>query len=352
MTILKKIAICFEKKQPFVAYNKPNSENLIAFFQKNNALQTIENFNEKGFVFASFDSKKQILFSADNCEIVSEKWHFLYDEQHLEMKFTSNNELKSQHINLIKKGVDEILKGKINKIVLSRKETLFVSEINVLERFTKLLNANKTAFSYLWYHPEVGLWMGAFAEQLIFVENRKFKTMALAGTQKFQGFDEVTWQEKEKTEQEIVTNFIVKNIKNHVHDLKVSQPKTIKAGNVLHLKSDISGSMNENFSNKNLIQILHPTPAVCGNPKQLAQNFIVENENYDREFYAGFLGELNFDINETNPKTDLFVNLRCVKINKNEISIFVGGGITGNSNPNLEWDETVNKAVAMKKIIL
>jgi isochorismate synthase len=352
MTIFEKIQICLENNQPFVAYNKPNSDDLIAFFQKNDSLDTIKDFTEKGFVFASFDNERQLVFLIENCEIVTEKWHFLFDESDSKIEFSSDDVNKNQHINLIEKGINEILKGEIDKIVLSRKETLFVDKIDVLKSFIKLLNANRPAFSYLWFHPKVGLWMGAFAEQLIFVDGRKFNTMALAGTQKFQGFDEVTWQEKEKIEQEIVTNFIVENIKNQVDDLKISQPYTIKAANVLHLKSDISGFMKENISSKNLIEVLHPTPAVCGNPKQLSKDFILKNENYDREFYSGFLGELNFNTNQTTPKTDLFVNLRCLKINENQVSIFVGGGITGNSNPNLEWDETVNKTVAMKKIIL
>ena len=44
---------------------------------------------------------------------------------------------------------------------------------------------------------------------------------------------------------------------------------------------------------KSLVQALHPTPAVCGFPKQTVQNFIQSNEGYNREFYTGFLGELN-----------------------------------------------------------
>jgi isochorismate synthase len=120
----------------------------------------------------------------------------------------------------------------------------------------------------------------------------------------------------------------------------------------LHLKTDVIGSLNENHNLKNIIQILHPTPAVCGFPKESAKKFIHENENYNREFYAGFLGELNKDFGTDENKTDLFVNLRCMKIEANTINFYAGGGITKDSIPEKEWEETVNKTNTMKSCIL
>ncbi|HLV50467.1 MAG TPA: chorismate-binding protein, partial [Flavobacterium sp.] len=92
------------------------------------------------------------------------------------------------------------------------------------------------------------------------------------------------------------------------------------------------------FDVKNLIQNLHPTPAVCGLPKKEAFDFIWENEGYNREFYTGFIG-----IEKENMK-DYFVNLRCAQIFQNQIQIYVGGGITAESNPEKEWEETELKS--------
>ena len=74
--------------------------------------------------------------------------------------------------------------------------------------------------------------------------------------------------------------------------------------------------------------------------------FIVKNEGYDREFYTGFLGELNVD-----GQTNLFVNLRCMKVENNLVHIFVGGGITIDSNVEDEWQETVEKSKVVKKAL-
>ena len=91
---------------------------------------------------------------------------------------------------------------------------------------------------------------------------------------------------------------------------------------------------------------MHPTPAVCGLPKEAAKFFILQNEKYDRTYYSGFLGEINDDFD-----TELFVNLRCAKIEKNVAQIYVGGGITKESNPEKEWLETHLKTNTIKSIL-
>jgi isochorismate synthase len=95
-----------------------------------------------------------------------------------------------------------------------------------------------------------------------------------------------------------------------------------------------------------VIQLLHPTPAVCGFPKEQSKDFILENENYDRTFYTGFLGELNIE-----NQTDLFVNLRCMEIEDAKAHLFMGCGITKDSIPEKEWEESINKSATMKKIL-
>ena len=75
------------------------------------------------------------------------------------------------------------------------------------------------------------------------------------------------------------------------------------------------------------------------------------------EYYSGFLGEFNNDFIVQKNATDLYVNLRCVKIDlvaqskQIEANIFVGGGITKDSIPENEWYETVNKSQTIKKIL-
>ncbi|MGB1309127.1 MAG: chorismate-binding protein, partial [Oceanihabitans sp.] len=275
---------------------------------------------------------------------------------------------KEKHIKLVEKGVDTINNSVLKKVVLSRNEVVNKSFKNPLNVFKRLLQAYPEAFVYCWYHPKVGLWIGATPETLLQLENSQFKTMALAGTQKYLGTLDVNWQLKEQEEQQFVTNSIKKSLLPLVERLKIAERETVKAGNLLHLKTTISGTFNlQKVTIKKLLLSLHPTPAVCGLPKDKALQFIKENENYSREFYTGFLGELHFketktrNTNKRNVEQNaynlvkkvshLFVNLRCAKLQSSQAQIYVGGGITKDSVAENEWHETVNKAQTIKRIL-
>jgi isochorismate synthase len=88
--------------------------------------------------------------------------------------------------------------------------------------------------------------------------------------------------------------------------------------------------LNDNSNLKQVISVLHPTPTVCGllNKKQ---DFILENEGYDRKYYTGFLGELNKAFNKETLKSDLYV--KCMKIKDNQAHFIWVCGITKDSNP-------------------
>lgn len=346
----------YRSKAPFVAFRKPDEDLLTAFVQRTQELHELKSYKELGFVFAPFGSKeKKVLFPLEKCDsfkVAISKVNLLENNEIQAEKPQFSNcaksdSLKEKHMELVQKVIDFIKNKKAEKIVLSRKETLEFTNLEVLATFKKMLETYKNAFVYLWFHPEVGLWMGATPERLLTVENGKFKTMALAGTQKYAGTTNVVWGNKEKQEQQYVTEYILKNLKESVDALEVTAPFTVQAGNLLHIRTDISGKLKSADSLENLINILHPTPAVCGLPKAVAAAFIMENEGYDRAYYSGYLGELNI-----NNRTSLFVNLRCMQVENRMVSIYVGGGITADSIPENEWEETVSKAEVMKKVLL
>ena len=218
---------------------------------------------------------------------------------------------------------------------------------SIVEIYKKLVQTYANAFVYVWFHPKVGLWFGATPETLLHFSEHSFKTMSLAGTQVYNEKEEVVWRSKELEEQQLVTDFIENQLKSIAFNLKVDKTKTVKAGNLLHLRTRVEGDLNKTATLKELIRSLHPTPAVCGLPRESAKRFINQNENYKRTFYTGFLGELNFE----NQKSSLFVNLRCMSIEDKIASIYVGGGITKDSNAKREWEETIAKSKTMKKVL-
>lgn len=342
-----------EQHLPFVVYCKPNKNKLIGLFQKNDHLYFSEDFSETGFVFAPFDEGPIILIPKRE----SERWTAQKDnssEKHFSVSIsTKENPAKEHFEQLVQKGIHAIEKGFFAKVVLSREEILDVPDFDIVSVFEKLVEAYPSAFTYCWFHPKIGLWMGATPERLLKSENSKFSTMSLAGTQPFQGLSDVIWDHKEKEEQQLVTDFILDNLKKVTSEIIVSSPYTLKAGNVIHIKTDIEGLINQDSDLKEVVTILHPTPAVCGLPKKVAKEFITDNEGYSRDYYTGFLGELNFQsANKAKLKSDLYVNLRCMQIKHKKAHLYVGCGITKESIPEKEWIETVNKSLTMKKIIL
>ena len=112
---------------------------------------------------------------------------------------------------------------------------------------------------------------------------------------------------------------------------------------------------------------MHPTPAVCGYPKQKAKDFILQNETYSRAYYTGFLGELNLKQSKTRNTnrrnvennayatvktySNFYVNLRCMQFKDDKALIYVGGGITKDSVAENEWEETLNKTKTIGNVL-
>ncbi|APZ48181.1 hypothetical protein BW723_15130 [Polaribacter reichenbachii] len=309
-------------------------------------LHFTSNFKESGFVFAPFNAnEKAILFPIEKSECLTEEIK-IENINANENTFLVDETSKENHINIVEKTIDKINKSELKKVVISRKELVKISDFDLLEIYKKLLHNYKNAFVYCWFHPKVGLWFGATPETLLNIKNDDFKTMSLAGTQVDEGQIKPIWKSKELEEQQLVTDFIEDQLKDISTNLKINKTETIKAGNLLHLRTKVEGKLSEKSDLKSLIRALHPTPAVCGLPRNLAKDFILENENYDRSFYTGFLGELNLD-----KKSSLFVNLRCMAIKNKTAAIYIGGGITKDSNAKNEWQETVSKSKTMKKVL-
>ena len=341
-----------EQNLPFVLFSKPGKRYVTGLFQQNDHLYFVENFREKGFVFAPFDGENYILFPEEHQQIVIGEFNLEREPSQATIFYEVDAKEKSDFEKLVQKGVDDIKTGHFQKVVLSRKETVDLDNFDVETIFTRMINSYPSAFKYCFYHPKVGMWMGATPEQLLKVRDFEIQTVALAGTKVDKGKDNVVWKSKEQQEQRFVTDFILENLKNYVSEEVVSSPYTVQAGNLLHIKTDISARLNEKTDLKAVLEILHPTPAVCGYPKAIAKDFILNNEGYDREFYAGFLGEFNINfVTGHSDYSDIYVNLRCMKIEGKKGHLFVGCGITEGSIPEKEFLETVNKSMTMKKIV-
>src|SRR5690606_35722695 len=139
------------------------------------------------FVFAPFTEKEKVVFYPENCEI-RQKNIVAKEMDWKELKvLEGQNQAKEQHIQLVQKGIKAIQNGDFEKVVLSRREEVSVNPNQYQDYYERFLQKYPTAFVYWFYHPEVGMWMGATPEQLLKTENNIVKTVALAGTMVDQG---------------------------------------------------------------------------------------------------------------------------------------------------------------------
>lgn len=343
--LIKKAETHYQNGLPFVLYRKPGDENVLGIFQNNTQLNTTSDYKSSGFVFAPFDNQgKTILLLAD--EMITATY-IVADERKRTYQLTYPGELeRKKHLDLIGRAINQINTGHLKKVVLSRK-TAFDTIVKPLSVFQEILALYSGALCYLWYHPGVGLWAGASPEIFLNIADDSLTTMALAGTQKSIDDSPPVWGSKEVEEQAMVTSFILDAIRDKVSNLSSTEVVSVRAGNLWHLKTTITANM-KGTSLKTIVNALHPTPAVCGLPLKEAQKFLSQYEEYDREYYTGFLGELNLG---KNSNSQLYVNLRCMQIRDTSVILYIGGGITRDSVPENEWQETLDKTGIMARAL-
>src|SRR5690606_37140049 len=225
---------------------KPNEINRFGWFQKGNHLNKVFELTRSCFVFAPFSNEEKVVFYPDECQLVQDNQDFDIDFAEDEKSLENSNVDKSFHIQLVSKGIEAIKNGSIEKVVLSRKEEVSINENSYEIYFKRFLKKYPTAFVYWFYHPEVGMWMGATPEQLVKIEDDKVKTVALAGTMVVSdsNFNDVVWGDKEIKEQQIVTRFIVDALQPFTENLQQTKPYTFKAGSLIHIKTDIQAELS------------------------------------------------------------------------------------------------------------
>ena len=261
---------------------------------------------------------------------------------------------KAHFLNLVAKGIQAIEAGTLEKIVAARTKMIpLPTEFDLGKTLAKLLSSYPHSFVNFFHLPGIGTWMGASPEVLIKTKGDYFYTMSLAGTQPAQGdnpLKSAAWTQKEIEEQALVSRYIVDCFKTiRLREYEEHGPKTVLAGNLLHLRSDFRvNTQTTGFSNLGsvMLGLLHPTSAVCGMPRKEALNFLKTEEGWDRNFYAGFLGPVGIE-----QETSIYVNLRTASLGKEQALLYAGAGVTEDSVPEKEWEETELKCQIIGKFI-
>lgn len=343
-SLLSYIQELLSAQLPFLLLRKSNTTEVEILSQTNRKLHEIAHDRMTCAIFSKFQKEENQIFIYGE---VNRRFEWNAQDVELDIKPISlEKSEKKDHFTRIENAIYSIKNSALQKVVLS-----LIHEIRIEKNTTKilanLLDAYPNANCYFFYHPEVGSWMGATPETLLSYNKNEVKTMSLAGTLKGKNEAEIRWGNKEKEEQQLVTDYVVNALQNITEtEVNIGPVKTVRAGNIFHLQTLLSARMPIDKIN-DLIQQLHPTPAVCGLPKKEALECISKLENYNRSFYTGYFG-IN---NPTAQTADYFVNLRCMELSDTSIKLFAGGGITALSDPALEVQEVENKLMTMASIL-
>lgn len=356
----------FENSKAFATYSPPNSLELISMLQCETAPVVINSIsdlkNRSGFVLAPFDlsSKHPIrLIEPDYIFSSDKELKYFFESKPCKSNISDNNNLVQPSYYEVNKQefkeqvikIKEILRGgNIDKIVLSR---VSIDEkpvgFNSTHFFLELQEQYPNAFVFIVFIPDLGLWLGASPEPLLQISGDCVRTVSLAGTRILNSdVKDFAWGEKELNEQSIVTQYIEGILKDFsIDQFESNGPNTLQAGSVEHLVTHFTFA-KDSIKGKvfNFLSALHPTPSVCGLPKDMALDAIRMVEKHDREYYTGFLGPCNF-----NSEFNLYVNLRCMKVYSSKLAYFLGAGITVGSDPDMEWEETINKKKTLMNIL-
>ncbi|PCJ82384.1 MAG: hypothetical protein COA49_02515 [Bacteroidetes bacterium] len=255
--------------------------------------------------------------------------------------FDSSSTDKSEHILSVNEALREISNNKLDKVVVARVLALETSA-SPEATFALKCKAHPDAFVYLIDHPSCGVWCGASPELLIAASDNRVETVSLAGTRfAVNGNAIEPWSDKERDEQNQVTEFIKSVLENHgANEMSIEPRSDRRYGNLVHLETRFRCSIKGNILN--LASDLHPTPAVGGRPLKAACDFIKSNERIDRAYYSGYLGV------ETASGSAYYVNLRAAMWMIGGVRLFAGGGIVDGSVAEDEWMETEAKIEAIK----
>ncbi|MCH1929857.1 isochorismate synthase [Shewanella sp. A25] len=256
--------------------------------------------------------------------------------------------------------VEQVVEPKFNqdtpKVVLSRQTQLEVNEL--IDPWMVLAcwqGRNPNSFQFGFQFSPERTFISCSPERLFRRRQNELFTEALAGTT-VRGLNQeedaalakaLLEDTKNSIENQLVRSHIVNMLTPLSHYVGAEESATIfKLTHIQHLHRAIRAELKAGVNDFQLLQALHPTPAVGGLPRHSAMNFIRQREGYMRGWYAGACGYFN------KHESEFSVAIRSALIEPGRINLFAGAGIIAGSDPKAEWQELENKLATILSILI
>jgi salicylate biosynthesis isochorismate synthase/menaquinone-specific isochorismate synthase len=255
----------------------------------------------------------------------------------------------------VDEATDRIAAGEMSKVVLAREVTVEAAAAHdPAAIFGALREQFPTCFCFCRGTPEAAF-LGASPELLIRRSGAGASTVALAGSARRSSDpavddhlgEQLLRSDKNRREQRIVAERIVRKLRPHsVWVQTAPEPEVVKVANIQHLATPIVAQLAEPHSAVELAGMLHPTPAVGGEPWPQAAGAIADLEQMDRGWYAGPVGWM-----DATEDGEFCVALRSALLRDREARLFAGVGVVAGSDPAAELEETEVKLQALLPLV-
>lgn len=254
----------------------------------------------------------------------------------------------------IAEAVREIRAGRYEKVVLAGSRSAPLGGVTPADVLARLAAAFPTC-SVFSFRAGGSTWLGASPEPLAGVSAGRVELVSLAGSRRRGASPDLDRQleldllgsPKERWEHRLVVEAILCEAGELVSGLHVPpEPSVMKLANIQHLYTPITGRLAPGAGLLDLVERLHPTPAVGGWPRPAALDAIRRLEGMDRGWYAGPIGWVD-------PAGDgeFVVGLRTALLSSGAARLYAGAGIVADSTPAAELDEIESKLDALRGVI-
>ncbi|WP_373479759.1 isochorismate synthase MenF [Geminocystis sp.] len=254
-------------------------------------------------------------------------------------------------IDKVNQGLEAIREKKLTKIVVAHAlEVKTNKNFNVIKSLENLRHNYPDCYIFAVSNQNEEHFIGASPERLLSIKNNHIISDALAGSAprgKNKEDDQKIGEnllnsEKEKREHQIVSDFIFEQLLTMNLHPKKAPLQLLKLSNIQHLWTPISAKIINSINPFEIINKLHPTPAMAGEPIKIACDKIESSENFDRSLYAAPIGWLNSEGN-----CEFIVGIRSALVKGNSARLYAGAGIVAGSKPDQELTEIKLKFQAL-----
>lgn len=337
---------CINNNIPFVVFQKPFESNL-TFFSNPSGCKLSQCYSTY-FSIVDFNSKVSKGYKIYAELDIAETLDYINQcsTYHSHSKISPHQ--YSTQINDYTAQVNQILsllKNDGGKVVLSKVTCGQHRISNFYSLIKNYFCKYNNTFRYLYFAPTTGCWIGASPEILLKYDANShiLHTMSLAGTRVFEA-ENKPWDSKNSEEHNYVTKYIVNQLSKFNLDVNVCDGENLQYGDIEHLCHRISANNVCVEQIENILDELSPTPALAGYPLKKALDTIYTLETHERRCYGGYVSIWD------NNYIEAYVNIRCANFDAKHYCIYSGGGLTKDSIPSAEWEETENKIKRLKEL--